>query len=118
MKYLRTARIVLPDDADVSRHEVGLLRGLLECAGGRRDPLQHPSERESVNNNLAKLGNLFGVEVEQPVLFRGFREPQFGRVDVEGLNALIGFRKEVHEILPAVVNALPYDSVLAASLAR
>ena len=52
------------------------------------------------------------------MLFRGFREPQFGKVNVEGLNALIGFRKEVHEILPAVVNALPYDSVLAASLAR
>lgn len=66
MKHIESSLMVWP--AEGGFHRVSLIRALLESAGGRGDALQRRFDNtRSANDNLAILGDLFGVELTEPV---------------------------------------------------
>ncbi|KAJ3469723.1 hypothetical protein MRS44_003788 [Fusarium solani] len=71
MKQIKSSMMVWPaEGATMGFHQVSLIRALLESAGGRRDALQSwLDKKRSANNNLAILGDIFSVELTEPVSF-------------------------------------------------
>ncbi|RTE70377.1 hypothetical protein BHE90_015225 [Fusarium euwallaceae] len=71
MKQIESSMMVWPaEGVTMGFHQVSLVRALLESSGGRGDALQRRFDNtRSANENLAILGDLFGVELTEPVSF-------------------------------------------------
>ncbi|KAI8710661.1 hypothetical protein NCS52_01546900 [Fusarium sp. LHS14.1] len=71
MERIESTMMVWPvEGSTMEFHQVSLVRALLESAGGREDTLQRRLDKtRSANENLAILGDLFGVELTEPVSF-------------------------------------------------
>lgn len=121
---------------DTVMHEVSLLRGLLESAGGDMNAIQHKFDTKwSANDSLARLGHLLGLGLTEPVSFGDFDALKLrvalshcqifecDELDLERLQRQtclyvpIGFMDKVYKTLPArLVNTLGYGTATNAQL--
>ncbi|CAG9954313.1 unnamed protein product [Clonostachys rosea f. rosea IK726] len=69
-QQLYTIKTVEPaEDPKAEMHQVSLLRGLCEFAGGATDDLQHAfNTKLSTNDNMAILGDLFQLDFVKPLM--------------------------------------------------
>jgi hypothetical protein len=73
-QQLYTIKTVEPaEDPKAEMHQVSLLRGLCEFAGGATDDLQHAfNTKLSTNDNMAILGDLFQLDFVKPLMIGSF----------------------------------------------